>query len=267
MQSSILFRKVNTLKSLSLYQEKNTLIHRIDPISKLFYIVTAIAIPIIMPTKTAALLCLAASIALLLMGRVFRRVIPIISFSFVVLTSIIVIQGLFYHGNITPVLQAGPLVFYREGLVYALQICIRVVNILCAFAILVLTTKPSDLIESLVRRGLSPRIGYVLSSVLQIIPQMASTMDTITDAQRSRGMETEGRFITRIKAFFPLIGPVVMNSLINTRERAMALEVRGFNSKAQKTFLNEEFNSPYNLFIKLFLIASIVFTVVWRILI
>ncbi len=253
------------MKALSLYQERNTLIHKIDPISKMFYIAAAIAIPVIVPTRTAALLCLAASIVILLAGRVFRKVIPIISFSFIVLISVIVIQGLFYHENVTPVLYAGPIVFYREGLNYALNICIRVVNILCAFAILILTTKPSDLIESLVRRGLSPRIGYVLSSVLQIIPQMASTMDTITDAQRSRGMETEGKLMTRIKAFFPLLGPVVMNSLINTRERAMALEVRGFNSRTQKTFLNEEFNSPYNLYIKLFLAASIVFAIVWRI--
>lgn len=253
------------MKSLSLYQEKNTLIHKFDPISKLFYIVAAIAIPIIIPTKTMALFCLAVSVALLLLGRVFGRVIPIISFSFFVLLSIIVVQGLFYYGNSTPIFHAGPLAFYKEGLTYALHICIRVVNILCAFAILILTTRPSDLIESLVRRGLSPRIGYVLSSVLQIIPQMSSTMDTITDAQRSRGMETEGKLLTRIKSFFPLIGPVVMNSLINTKERAMALEVRGFNSKAQKTFLNEEFNPPYNLFVKLFLAASIVFAAAWRI--
>lgn len=254
------------MKSLSLYQERNTLIHKIDPASKLFYIAAVIAIPVIIPTKTAALICLAASTALLLSGRVFGRVIPIISFSFIILLSIIVIQGLFYYGNSIPILHAGSLVFYREGLTYALHICIRVVNILCAFAILVLTTKPGDLIESLVRRGLSPRIGYVLSSVLQIIPQMASTMDTITDAQRSRGMETEGKLITRIKSFFPLIGPVVMSSLINIRERAMALEVRGFNSKAKKTFLNEEFNSPYNLVFKLFLAAGIVFALAWRIL-
>lgn len=253
------------MKSLSLYQEKNTLIHKLDPISKLLYIAAAIAIPIIVPTKAAIFLCLAVSIALLITGRVFGRVIPMISFSFFVLLSVIVVQGLFYHENSTPIFHAGSLVFYREGLLYALNICIRVVNILCAFTILVLTTKPSDLIEALVRRGLSPRIGYVLSSVLQIIPQMTSTMGTITDAQRSRGMETEGKLITRIKSFFPLIGPVVMNSLVNTKERAMALEVRGFNSKARKTFLNEESNSPYNLFVKLFLAASIVFAAAWRI--
>ncbi|MGE5629974.1 MAG: energy-coupling factor transporter transmembrane component T family protein [Caulobacteraceae bacterium] len=253
------------MKSLSLYQERNTIIHKIDPISKLFYIVAAIAIPVIIPARTAALACMAFSILLLLAGRVFRKVIPIISFSMIVLLSIIVIQGLFYPGNKNPLFAVGSIVFYKEGLLYALQICIRVVNILCAFAILVLTTKPSDLIESLVRRGLSPRIGYVLSSVLQIIPQMASTMDTITDAQRSRGMEAEGKLMVRLKAFFPLIGPVVMNSLINTRERAMALEVRGFNSKARKTFLNEEFKASYNLYIKVFLVLSVILAILWRI--
>jgi energy-coupling factor transport system permease protein len=183
----------------------------------------------------------------------------------IVLLSIIVVQGLFYFGNKTPLFNIGAIVFYEEGLLYALQICIRVINILCAFAILVLTAKPSDLIESLVRRGMSPRIGYVFSSVLQIIPQMAATMSTITDAQRSRGMETEGKLIARLKAFFPLIGPVVMNSLINTRERAMALEVRGFNSKVRKTFLNEEFKASYNTVIKVFIVLSVVLAMLWRI--
>ena len=56
---------------------------------------------------------------------------------------------------------------------------------------------------------------------------MTGTMNTITDAQRSRGLETEGSLLTRAKAFLPLISPVVMSSLINTRERAVALEVRG----------------------------------------
>jgi hypothetical protein len=105
--------------------------------------------------------------------------------------------------------------------------CLQVLNMLGSFSLLVLTTKPNDLIESLVRRGLSARIGYVLSSVLQIIPQMAASMETIMDAQRSRGMEMEGKLLIRLKAFIPLIGPVVMSSLIGVKERAMALEVMG----------------------------------------
>lgn len=253
------------MKALSLYVDRNSIIHRIDPISKIFYIITAIAIPIIIPNAIISIVCMAISIFLLIVGRVLRRVIPLISFSFIVLLSIIIIQGLFKAENRTPLFQIGTLIFYKEGLNYALGICIRVINILCAFAILVLTTRPSDLIESLVRKGLSPRIGYVLSSVLQIIPQMTATMATITDAQRARGMETEGKLSTRIKAFLPLIGPVVMSSLVNTRERAMALEVRAFNSKCKKTFLNEEKYSIYNAIIKWVLAILIVISIVWRI--
>ncbi|MDV3426499.1 MAG: energy-coupling factor transporter transmembrane protein EcfT [Bacillota bacterium] len=254
------------MKALSLYEDKNTIVHKVDPISKILYIIVSIAIPIIIPYKTAGLVCMGVSILLLLTARVFKKVIPIISFSMIVLLSIIIIQGLFNAKNTTPVFHIGSIIFYKEGLLFALAICIRVINILCAFIILVLTTKPSDLIESLVRKGLSPKIGYVLSSVLQIIPEMTSTMETITDAQRSRGMETEGKLSVRIKAFLPLIGPVVMNSLINTRERSMALEVRAFNSKAKKTFLNEEINSGYNNIIKIVLILMLLLSIIWRIL-
>ena len=49
--------------------------------------------------------------------------------------------------------------------------------------------------------GFSPRFGYIVTSVFQIIPQMMGTMNTIMDAQRSRGLETEGNLRTRAKAF------------------------------------------------------------------
>ena len=47
-------------------------------------------------------------------------------------------------------------------------------------------------------------------------------------------METEGNLLVRIKAFLPLISPVVMSALTATRERAIALEVRGFGAKGLK---------------------------------
>ncbi|WP_027626024.1 energy-coupling factor transporter transmembrane component T family protein [Clostridium lundense] len=253
------------MKALSLYEDKESFIHKVDPISKIFYIITMIAVTLIIPTKTSAAICMFASIVCLIIGKVFKKVIPIINFSLIILLSIIIIQGLFNSSNKTPLFNLGNVTFYKEGLMYALLICLRVINILSAFAILVLTTKPSDLIEALVRKGLSAKIGYVLSSVLQIIPQMTSTMETIMDAQRSRGMETEGKLSTRIKAFFPLIGPVVMNSLIATRERSMALEVRGFNASNKKSFLNDQKYGNFNTVIRIVLFAAIILSIIWRV--
>jgi energy-coupling factor transport system permease protein len=253
------------LETLSLYVDRDSPVHRVDPISKLLYILAATAIPIILPSLLTAAVVLAISVALLLLGRTFRRVIPLISVIVFVLLTILIIQGLFRAGNVTPLFQLGSLIFYREGLLYAVRISLRVINIMLAFAILILTTKPSDLFETLVRKGLSPRIGYVLSSVLQIIPQMQNTVGTITDAQRSRGMETEGSLAVRLRAFIPLIGPVVMSSLTQTRERSIALEVRGFSAKGKKSFLNEEIQEPYHRFIRWGLLLSIILALVWRV--
>lgn len=253
------------LKALSLYEEKNTVIHEIDPLSKMLYILVAILVPIIAPTNMAAVAFMILSILLLLIAKVFKKVIPIIGFSLIILVTVVIIQGLFRAGNKTPLFNIGSIVFYKEGTYFGLALCSKVINILCAFSLLVLTSSPSNIIESVVRKGLSPKIGYVLSSVLQIIPQMSSNMSTITDAQRSRGMETEGKLSVRIKAFFPLIGPVVMNSIVNTKERAMALEVRGFDSKEKKTFLNEKKDFYLNKFVRAALLIVLILSIVWRI--
>lgn len=226
------------MKSLSLFVEKDTTIHRMNPISKIIYVFAAIVIPMLIGNHASALLVALLSFMLLLWAQVFRKVIPLMGFSILILFSIVVIQGMYKEGNHTPLFTLGSIVFYQEGIWFSAEICLQVLNMLEAFSLLVLTTKPPDLIESLVSKGLSPKFGYVLSSVLQIIPQMATTMETIIDAQRSRGMKMEGNLLTRIRAFFPLIGPVVMTSLISVKERTMALEVRCFTSKRKKTFLN-----------------------------
>lgn len=253
------------MKSISLYVERDSFLHALDPISKIFYVIAAIAVPIILPTLAVSAICMLVGISLLLVAKVFRKALPVFGFVLFVLFTVVLIQGLFKAENETPLFQLGPLIFYQEGLHYALMISLRMINMVAAFLILVLTTQPSDLVDSLVRRGLSPRFGYVLSSVFQIIPQMVATMETIMDAQRSRGMETEGKLSVRIKAFLPLIGPVVLHSLINTKERAMALEVRGFNAMAKRSFLREEKRHALGQHIQWGLMVIIAAAILWRI--
>ena len=210
------------MKSISLYVDKDTYLTRMHPFTKLCYIFTAIVA------------------SLVISGKIIRKVFPLIAFSFTILITIFLIHGLFNHENATLLFAAGPLKFYQEGMLYALRISLNVLNMLLAFAVFVLTTRPVELVEDLERIGFSSKIGYVVSSVFQIVPQMSGTMNTIMDAQRSRGLETEGSLLTRAKSFLPLISPVVMSSLINTRERAIALEIRGFEAGQKKTYLRED---------------------------
>ena len=228
------------MKSISLYVDKDTYLTRMHPFTKLCYIFTAIVASLVAGKLWAFAAFIGISLVMLISGKIIRKVFPLIAFSFTILITIFLIHGLFNHEIATLLFAAGPLKFYQEGMLYALRISLNVLNMLLAFAVFVLTTRPVELVEDLERIGFSPKIGYVVSSVFQIVPQMSGTMNTIMDAQRSRGLETEGSLLTRAKSFLPLISPVVMSSLINTRERAIALEIRGFEAGQKKTYLRED---------------------------
>lgn len=253
------------MKSISLYVDRDTYLTRLHPFAKLFYILAAVSVPLIGGALWMYGLFLAISLCLLVSGKIIGKVFPLIAFSFTIIITIFLIHGLFNQKNETVLFTLGPVPFYREGLLYATGIGLNILNMLLAFATFVLTTRPADLVDDLEQAGFSPRFGYMISSVFQIIPQMMGTMNTIMDAQRSRGMETEGSLLIRARAFIPLISPVVSSSLINTRERAIALEVRGFDSKNKKTFLREHRLNGRDKSFMLLMAMLILGSALWRI--
>lgn len=253
------------MNSISLYEEKNSFLNKRIPETKFLYILAALLIPVMVGSGFAAVFFIALSFILLVTSKVIKKTIPLLGFSGVVLITVFIIQGMFYHKNTNLFFQIGVLHFYKEGVFFALGIIRNVLNILLSFCVFVLTTKPSDMIESLIKKGFSPRFGYVILSVFLIIPQMTETMQTITDAQRSRGMETEGNLWIRIKAFFPLIMPVVMSSLMNTKERALALEVRGFSADTKRTFIYERKRPKQETIYQIILLVGFLCGMIWRV--
>lgn len=253
------------MKSITLYVDNGTYLTKMHPYTKLLYILMAISVAIISQKKFIYLSFILVSLAILLSAKLIRKAFPLIVFSFTILIMIFLVQGIFGYQNETILFQIGPVPFYKEGLWYATKIGLNILNMLLSFATFVLSTKPSELVEEMEKSGFSPRFGYIINSVFQIIPQMTGTMSTITDAQRSRGMETEGKLWVRAKAFIPLISPVVMSSLINTRERAIALEVRGFDAKEKKSYLSDRVKRKSDKYYNLLFLTVILITIVWRI--
>ncbi|SKC02216.1 energy-coupling factor transport system permease protein [Lachnospiraceae bacterium] len=251
--------------NFSLYVDNGTWLNKMHPYTKLLYILAAICIPLIGGKLWLFPLMILCSICLLACGRTLKRALPLVAFSFTLIVVIFLIQGLFYHSNENVLFKVWILTFYKEGVLYAAHIGLNILNMLLSFALFVLTTSPQELVEELEKSGFSPKFGYIINSVFQIIPQMMKSKDTIMDAQRSRGMETEGKLLVRVKALFPMISPVVMSSLINTRERAIALEVRGFGRKNKKSFLSERPKHKGDRAIGAFLVLLIILVIVWRI--
>ncbi len=222
-------------RGLSLFAEGGSLLHRAHPITKGLLTLSAIAVAYIAPSApwvTGELLLL---LTLVVVAGVLRRLLAV---ALVILLPIIalllVVQGFANPSNHTLLVRAGPLEFFREGVAAGVLSALRIACLVTATFLLSFTTRPTDLAEALMQRGLSPRMGYVVQSALQIIPQTLELAGRIQDAQRARGLETEGTLVRRARAYLPLMLPLVLSSLVATQERAMALEVRGFGMRVKR---------------------------------
>ncbi len=150
--------------------------------------------------------------------------------------SLFVIQGLFFPGG-TPILPLGPVSLKAEGLQFAFLFASRLFLFSSAFMLLLLTTHPGLLMLALAQRGLPAHLAYIVVATLQIVPRFQARAASILDAQRARGLETTGSLARRLRAIIPLVGPLVLGSLVDVEERAIAIEARGFSLNRPKTSL------------------------------
>jgi energy-coupling factor transport system permease protein len=141
----------------------------------------------------------------------------------------------------------------------------RLFLVISAFAFLLLSTHPSELMSDLTRRGLAPQFAYVIISTLQILPQMQAKAQTIIAAQRSRGLDTQSSFIRRVGSLVPLVGPLVFGSLVEVEERAIAIEARGFTSTHVKTSLHDVPDSNFDKIIRWVLVALVLIALALKI--
>lgn len=216
-------------RGLSLYAEGRSPLHRANPITKGVLTLSAIALAYIAPSAPWVIGELVLLLTLVGLARVARRLIAVaVVILLPILLLLVVVQGFANPANRTLLVAFGPVEFYREGVATGLLAALRIACLVTATFLLSFTTRPTDLAEALMQRGLSPRMGYVVQSALQIVPQTLELATRIQDAQRARGLETEGTLLRRARAYLPLLLPLVLSSLVATQERAMALEVRGF---------------------------------------
>lgn len=226
------------MSAFSLYTDRNSGLNRLNPLTMLalvgFCLVAGLALPGAWAPYAVFLL---AILPLAAWGRVllpFLRAALKIALPFAV--SVTLIQGLFWTGG-TPVLHLGPLSLKREGLIFAAQSTGRILAVLGSFLLLSLTTRTDALMIALSQRGVPKSLTYIVLATLQIAPRFQAKANTILDAQRARGLEVEGGVGRRVRALIPLTIPLVLGSIVDIEERAIALEARAFSRSGPKTSL------------------------------
>ncbi|MCU0506968.1 MAG: energy-coupling factor transporter transmembrane protein EcfT [Anaerolineae bacterium] len=224
--------------AFSLYTPRASALHRLHPLTMLALVVFCLVAGLALPGPWGPyVVFLLLILPLAALGQVLPNLLSTavkIALPFAI--SVFLIQGLFWTGG-TPVVELGPLSLKREGLWFAAQSTGRVLTVVSSFLLLSLTTRPDALMIALDQRGAPKTLTYIVLATIQIAPRFQAKARTILDAQRARGLETEGSVGRRVAALLPLVVPLVLGSIIDIEERAMALDARAFSRSGPKTSL------------------------------
>lgn len=209
----------------------------LNPTTKLVvaFAVAAIAFGVRGWTGPGTMLVVVAAVAIA--ARLGRSLRPYLLATLPIVISILLVNTFLYPGATDRILTIGPISATWTGLGQALQATMRVVAFALSVALLALTTATDDLLDDLEHRGVGRRTTFVIGSAIRTVPRMIERAGEIVDAQRARGLDTEGSPWRRVRGVVPLAGPMVLSALSEVEERTMALEARAFSAPGRRTTL------------------------------
>lgn len=177
-------------------------------------------------------------------ARVARSFLPFLLATIPLLVSIVLVNTFLYPGATDTIVLVGPFHPTWTGLVAASQATARVIAFAMSVALLGLTTTTDDLMADLEQHGLGRRLAFVIGATVRMVPRMLARAGEITEAQRARGLDTEGSVGRRIRGLLPLAGPLVIGALTDVEEQTMALEARAFTAPGRRTVLRTFTDGP-----------------------
>lgn len=212
-------------------------INNLYPSTKFFYVILVLISSIIVPDYRIIFGLVILNLFLAILARKFKNVFnPLIKFFVPLVLTILILQSLFYPGE-TVLFSLGFLSVKQEGIEFSLILISRILAIGTSLLLFFSITPTKDYVFALQKSGLSPKATYVVMSTLTIIPDLRKKADTIRDAQRSRGVETDGSMSIRLKSMLPIITPLIIGAITDTEEKVITLESRAFTSENKKTSL------------------------------
>ena len=234
------------LKDITLgqYFPGNSMIHRLDPRTKLIMLVVYI-VALFMATSWIAYGLLFAFLVFIIK----TSTIPVKSIvkGMKPLVMILVFTGLlnlFFTQEGTVVLNLGFAQIYSGGISRAAMMVFRILMLITCTFLLTYTTSPiarTDGLEALLnplkKVGVPVHeLSMMMCIALRFIPTLIEETDKIMCAQKARGADFEnGSLMDRAKALIPILVPLFISAFRRADELATAMECRCYQGGEGRT--------------------------------
>ncbi len=234
------------LKDITLgqYFPGDTVVHRLDPRTKLLLTIVYIVGLFLVNTWGGYVLVFLALVGVMAVSHIRPKAVikglkPLLFI--IVLTAIL---NLFFTTSEDYIVHWHFIKITYTGLKSAVAMVLRVMLLVSGTFLLTYTTAPLAITDGL-EYLLSPlkklkvpvyELSLMMSIALRFIPTLIEETDRIMSAQKARGADLEtGTLIERAKALLPLLIPLFVSAFRRADELAVAMECRCYNGGQGRT--------------------------------
>ncbi|MBP1999910.1 energy-coupling factor transport system permease protein [Paenibacillus shirakamiensis] len=221
---------------LGQYIETNSVLHRLDPRTKLISMMILMLSFILLDHLLTYFIAMIGIVSLLWISRI-----PLLRFVKGLQPLLIILLFTFlYHALMTKgtILWSGLFLQVTvEGLEHGARFVVHIILLVTLASLLTLTTKPLTLAHGL-ERLLSPLIklnvpveqfALMIVIAIRFIPTIVQELDRIFLSQRARGYDISSLKITkRIFAYVPILIPLLFTTVKRAEQLSFAIDARAF---------------------------------------
>ena len=235
------------LKDITLgqYFPGDTVVHRLDPRTKLLLVVIYIvglfnAVGWASYAFVIIVTALSMAISKIKPKSALKGLKPVIII--IILTAVL---NIFYTGG-TPIIEGWIITW--EGIERAVMMSLRIILLIVGTFMLTYTTSPIALTDGLeIMMGPLKKIkipvhemSMMMSMALRFIPTLIEETDKIMSAQKARGADFDsGNLFQRAKALLPILVPLFVSAFRRADELAVAMESRCYHGGKGRTRMKQ----------------------------
>ncbi|MDR1588163.1 MAG: energy-coupling factor transporter transmembrane protein EcfT [Treponema sp.] len=217
------------------YAGHDSLLHRLNPVTKLVLAFVLCAACFISGSLFFVLGIIALNILLAALGGIIRRSLRVL-LSLAKLSVILFLAQVFFVREGEIILRFPFNIFITgSGLYFSLLFVCRLIAAAMPLTLMLSVTRMSDISNALNRSlGIPYKYTFALTTAIRFIPLFSAEMVGIMEAQAARGVEFDTKnFFKKIRLILPLCVPLLVSSVRKIEGGAISAELRGFNFRTR----------------------------------
>jgi len=230
------------------YMPGNTIVHRMDPRSKLISLLVFIGGIFTVPGFPGLMVFLVLVLLLLFFSRVsYRQVLRGLRPIMVIVFLTLVLHVFFTKGGVV-LWRMGQFTIEYDGVHLGVFTALRLITLVFYTMLVTLTTTPLDLtgaLEYLLKPLKYLRIpvsemAVIVMIALRFIPTLMEESSRIVKAQMARGADLGGgNLFRKARALVPVMVPLFVSAFRRAEELATAMEARCYRPGIRRTSLRQ----------------------------